>query len=124
MNYTSSELDTDTDLDTTGELDTNIELMIFRARVLSNPTRVSIWTCVGPLGMYVTEIANTIGVAVSTTSYHLSILQHAGLVTLTRQGRNRLVKWTDVKMGVVTEDEVRAVFTPVGLEGSSAEAHS
>jgi DNA-binding transcriptional ArsR family regulator len=95
---------------TVTDLDAGTELMIFRARVLANPTRVAVWTCVGPLGMYVTEIANTLDVAASTTSYHLSILEAAGLVKITRQGRHRLVQWTGVKMGVVTEDEMRAAL--------------
>jgi DNA-binding transcriptional ArsR family regulator len=104
MDHTTGELDAAI------ELDTGTELMIYRAQVLACPTRVAIWTCIGPLGMYVTEISNTLGVAASTASYHLHVLEDAGLVKITRQGRHRLVQWTAVKMGVVTEDEVLAAF--------------
>ena len=50
------------------------------------------------------------GVAASTASYHLGVLREAGLVQITRHGRNHLVEWTGVKMGVVTDAEVQAAW--------------
>lgn len=41
----------------------------------------------GPNGLPAGELADRLGVPASTTSFHLSALEHAGLISATRQGR-------------------------------------
>jgi Helix-turn-helix domain len=84
------------------------ETIIYRARVLSCPTRLDVWQCVGQLGMYAGDIARTLDLAPSTVSHHLAVLEDAGLVRHVRQGRYRWYESTGVRLGVVTEDEIVA----------------
>lgn len=58
--------------------------------------------------MYAGDIARTLDVAPSTASFHLAILEEAGLVRHTQQGRYRWYEWTGVRLGIVTEDEIAA----------------
>ena len=84
------------------------DTIVHRARVLSCPSRLDIWQCVAGLGAYPGDIARTMGLAESTISHHLRVLEHAGLVHHTQQGRYRLYESTGVRWGVVTEDEIAA----------------
>lgn len=84
------------------------ETVIHRARVLSCPTRLAVWQCVGQLAMYAGDIARTLDLAPSTLSHHLAVLEHAGLIRHTRHGRFRWYEWTGVRWGVVSEDEIAA----------------
>ena len=81
------------------------EIIIHRARVLSCPTRLDVWQCIGQFGMYAGDIARTSDVAPSTVSHHLAVLEHAGLVRHRQQGRYRWYESTGVRWGVVSEDE-------------------
>jgi len=82
----------------------------YRARVLSCMSRLDVWTCVGEHGMFSTDIARTLNLAPATVSHHLGVLEDAGLITRTRQGRNVLCRLTDVRWGVVSEAEVRGMM--------------
>jgi ArsR family transcriptional regulator, arsenate/arsenite/antimonite-responsive transcriptional repressor len=42
----------------------------------------------GPGGLAAGEVANGVGIAPNTLSFHLDRLRHAGLVTFARQGRS------------------------------------
>jgi DNA-binding transcriptional ArsR family regulator len=84
------------------------DIVIYRARLLSCPTRLDVWQCVGQLGMYAGDIARTLDLAPSTVSYHLAVLELAGLVRHARQGRYRWYASTGVRWGVVSEDEIAA----------------
>ena len=86
----------------------DVDMMVKRARVLSSPTRVVVWCCLGTVGMYPTDIATTLGLAPSTITHHLSVLRDAGLVTVTRQGRCSLYKWSREKWTIVSEKEMEA----------------
>ena len=83
-----------------------LETVIRRARLLSCPTRLDVWQCVGQLGMYAGDIARTLNLAPSTVSHHLAVLEHAGLVRHVQQGRFRFYEGTGVRLGIVTEDEI------------------
>lgn len=82
------------------------ELTVFRARILSCATRLALWQHLGQCPAYPGDIARTFGLAYSTVSYHLSLLQQAGLVAYEQQGRCRLYRWTGVRMGVLSADEI------------------
>jgi DNA-binding transcriptional ArsR family regulator len=86
----------------------SLETLRHRARLLSCQSRLNVWLCVGDTGMYAGDIARTRELAASTTSYHLRVLERAGLVRHTRQGRFRLYECTGTRWGVVSEDEVDA----------------
>jgi ArsR family transcriptional regulator, arsenate/arsenite/antimonite-responsive transcriptional repressor len=43
---------------------------------------------VGPDGMAAGDVANAVGIAPNTLSFHLDRLRHAGLVSVARQGRS------------------------------------
>lgn len=89
-------------------MESDYDMMVYRARVLSSPTRLDVWTCIGDFGMYSTAIARTLDLAPSTVSYHLRVLEHAGLVRHVQQGRYRMYTWTGERWGVVSAAEVEA----------------
>jgi len=93
------------------DVSTEYDTMIARARVLSSPTRIEVWSCIGP-GMYPSDIASTLSLSPATVSHHLRILEDAGLVRHVQQGRNRLYLSTGVSWGVVSEAEVREMMAP------------
>lgn len=82
--------------------------MIARARVLSSPTRLDVWACVGEIGMYPSDIASTLSLAPSTVTHHLRVLYDAGLVEVEQQGRCRLYRVTGERWGVVSAAELAA----------------
>ena len=82
--------------------------VIWRAWLLSSPTRVNLWLAIGSLGSTPTELANTFGLAASSVRYHLRILEDCGLVTVEQKGRYRVYKDVGVQLTVVTGDEIRA----------------
>jgi DNA-binding transcriptional ArsR family regulator len=83
-------------------------VMIARARVLSCPTRIAVWCCVGEIGMYPTDIASTLWLSPATVTHHLRVLHDAGLVRFEQQGRHRLYRVTGERWGVVSEAELEA----------------
>jgi DNA-binding transcriptional ArsR family regulator len=89
-------------------VDSDYDQMIARARILSSPTRIEVWCCVGEVGMYPSDIATTVGIAPSTVTHHLRVLHDAGLVEVEQQGRNRLYRTTGESWGVVSEAELAA----------------
>jgi DNA-binding transcriptional ArsR family regulator len=84
------------------------ETIIHRARVLASPTRLDVLQCVGELGMYAGDVARTLDLAPSTVSHHRAVLEDAGLLRHTQQGRYRWYEWTGVRWGIGTEDEIAA----------------
>jgi DNA-binding transcriptional ArsR family regulator len=84
------------------------DLMIARARVLCSPTRLDVWSCIGEVGMYPTDIASTLGLAPATVTHHLRVLHAAGLVRFEQQGRHRLYRVTGERWGVVSATELEA----------------
>ena len=70
--------------------------------------RLDVWTCIGEHGMYSTAIARALDLAPSTVSYHLAILEHAGLVRYVQQGRYRMYAWTGERWGIVSAAELAA----------------
>jgi DNA-binding transcriptional ArsR family regulator len=90
------------------------DTLIYRARVLASATRIEVWSCVGEHGMYAGDVARTLGLAPSTVTHHMRILEHAGLVQCVKQGRCRLYRCTDESWGVLTGAELAAM-----IEGSA-----
>jgi DNA-binding transcriptional ArsR family regulator len=91
--------------------------MIYRARVLASPTRLDVWCCIGDVGMFSTDIGRTLGLSAATVSYHLGLLEDAGLITRQRKGRNVLCVLTDVRWGVVSESEVLEMLRTTPTDG-------
>lgn len=67
--------------------DPNLSL-IFQA--LSDPTRRAMLARLGPEGVAVSELARPTGLRLPTVMRHLSVMEEAGLITTTKQGRTRL----------------------------------
>lgn len=62
-------------------------VQIFKA--LGDPTRLDMVRLIGSLGEYpCIALEHALPVGKSTISYHIKILNHAGLVSIRRQGRN------------------------------------
>ena len=87
-------------------MSTEYEQLLYRARVLACETRLHVWECIGPLGMFAGDIARTLDLAASTVSHHLAVLEDAGLVQHEQQGRCRLYRWTRERWGIVSEAEL------------------
>ena len=77
---------------------------IRRARLLCCQSRLDVWQCVSDAGMYAGDIARTLDLAPSTVSHHLAVLEEAGLVRHTRQGRYRWYEATGIRWGVFSEE--------------------
>ena len=88
----------------------SVDEMIQRAKVLSCPVRVSIWQAIGPYGSTPGELAATFGLAPSSVTYHLKILQDAGLIGVHRRGRYRIYKGLGIALTIATEDELEATY--------------
>ena len=84
------------------------DIVIHRARLLVCQTRLEVWQCVGDMGMHPSDIARTLDLAPSTVSHHLAVLERAGLVRHTRQGRYRWYESTGERWAVVSEAELAA----------------
>lgn len=82
------------------------DLLTKRAKVLSSRTRLVIWYSVAELAGHPSDLARTLNLAESTVSHHLRVLEDAGLVRHTQQGRYRWYESTGVRWGVVSEDEI------------------
>jgi DNA-binding transcriptional ArsR family regulator len=68
----------------------------------------------GPEGLTPTQIADSLGVAANTLSFHLKELMHADLVTQERQGRNLIYRASFTAM-----DGVIAYLTQNCCQGSA-----
>lgn len=68
----------------------------------------------GQTGLTPTQIADSLGVAANTLSFHLKELMHAGLVTQERQGRNLIYR-----ASFPTIDELIAYLTQNCCQGSA-----
>lgn len=86
------------------------DIILYRARVLACPSRLDVWSCIGEHGMFSTDVGRTLGLSAATVSYHLAILEEAGLITRKRVGRNVMCKLTNVRWGVVSEAEAREII--------------
>lgn len=93
-------------------MSTEYDQLIYRARVLSSPTRIEVWCTVGEIGMYPSDIATTIGISPATVTHHLRVLHDAGLVRFEQQGRHRLYRVTPERWGIVSEAELEAAGEP------------
>lgn len=82
--------------------------VIERARILTCETRLVLWNHVSQLPAYPTDISTTLGLAPSTVSYHLAVLERAGLVRHVQLGRCRLYEGTGIRWSVASEDEIDA----------------
>ena len=87
---------------------TTVNDVIWRAWLLSSPTRVKIWLAIGSLGSTPGELSATFGLAASTIRYHLKVLEDAGLVEVQRRGRYRVYRDVGVQLTVATGAELRA----------------
>jgi len=70
-------------------MDLNTSALAFAA--LGQPTRLGmlrLLIATGPSGLSVTDIGRRLGLAQSTTSFHLGVLEGAGLAQATRRGRS------------------------------------
>ena len=73
----------------------------------------------GPQGCTPSQMAESLGVAANTLSFHLKELTHAGLITQERQGRNLIYRASFATMnellGYLTENccEGATCLTPV-----------
>ena len=82
------------------------DLLLSRARVLSCLSRLAVWQCTEPAGMYPGAIAASLDLSAATVSHHLRVLQRAGLVSYERQGRCRLYRSTGERLVLATEREI------------------
>lgn len=85
--------------------------VIHRAYVLSCATRLEIWEHVDKLPAHPGDVARSLGLAPSTISHHLRILEQAGLVRHVKLGRYRQYSATGTRWGVLSEDEVEAMLS-------------
>ena len=60
------------------------------ARLLACPARLAALRAVGERALDVTEVADAVGISLSTASRHLSLLRDAGMVRVRRSGRRRI----------------------------------
>ncbi|HUD40807.1 MAG TPA: metalloregulator ArsR/SmtB family transcription factor [Dokdonella sp.] len=62
---------------------------------LAHPQRLRVFRALvvaGPAGLLPSVLADRLGVARNTLSFHLKTLAHAGLVTIEQQGRNLIYR--------------------------------
>lgn len=83
-------------------------LRIFRALVVAGPT-----------GLTPGELAEQLGVAPATLSFHLKELTNAGLITQERQGRNLIYRAAFATMQALLD-----YLTQNCCQGTSCEAHA
>jgi DNA-binding transcriptional ArsR family regulator len=72
------------------------------AAAAADPTRVRVLLLLGDGPLAVGVIAAKLGFAASTVSYHVTVLDQAGLVTVTRRGRRHLVRRVPGRWAAVT----------------------
>jgi DNA-binding transcriptional ArsR family regulator len=71
-----------------------MEKMVIVARAIASPTRLGVLRLLGERGCSLSTVARTMGLSVSTTAHHLSVLVQAGLVTKTPRGRECIYTWS------------------------------
>jgi DNA-binding transcriptional ArsR family regulator len=71
-----------------------MEKLVLIARAVACPSRLAVLRLLGEKGCSLTTAANTVGLAVSTTAHHLSVLVDAGLVTKSPRGREAIYRWS------------------------------
>jgi len=77
-------------------MEANDAARIFGA--LAQSSRLEVMTLLlaqGPNGLSAGELAERLGTPASTTSFHLSALERAGLISATRQGRQIIYAVSD-----------------------------
>jgi DNA-binding transcriptional ArsR family regulator len=74
-----------------------VDAFLFIGRAVAHPTRLEILRRLGPSGLSVEEIASLAGVAKSTASYHVGVLQAAGLVKRRRKGHKVIYSWGEAR---------------------------
>ena len=85
-----------------------IETMLARARILACPTRLHLWFSLGSDGMRPGDVARMHGVAASTATYHLQMLEREKLVEVVGSGRRRVYRWTHNELVLATRAELEA----------------
>jgi DNA-binding transcriptional ArsR family regulator len=78
--------------DANGKVD--MEKLVVIARAVACPTRLAVLRVLGEKGCSVTMAAHRVGLAISTTAFHLDHLVRAGLVTKSPRGREAIYKWS------------------------------
>jgi DNA-binding transcriptional ArsR family regulator len=68
------------------------------------PSRLAIYGRLGSAGMSVIRVAEELGLAPSTVSFHLGVLRHAGLVTVVTRGREHVYTQTARRWFLVSGD--------------------
>jgi len=67
--------------------------LIIISRAIACPTRLYLLGVLGPEGRSVSEAAASADVSISTASYHLHVLERAGLARMRRRGRSNIFRW-------------------------------
>lgn len=71
----------------------NGELLAERLQALAHPVRLALWRQLiahGQQGVAAGLLAETLGLAPNALTFHLDRLRHVGLITVRRQGRQRI----------------------------------
>ena len=85
------------------------------ARAIAAPSRLGLLQVLGEDGLSVSEVAALVGLSVSTASYHLARLAHAGLAVAVRRGRHRVYKWPATRCALAfVEAHPGNIAVPVG----------
>ncbi len=71
-----------------------MEKLIVIARAVGNPSRLAVLRVLGEKGCSVTRAAHSVGLAISTTAFHLDHLVRAGLVVKSPRGRECIYRWS------------------------------
>jgi DNA-binding transcriptional ArsR family regulator len=74
------------------------------AWLFASPTRLAAYRAVGETGLGVLEVAALLGIAPSSASRHLRLLDEGGLVRVKRQGHRRVYKWATKKWFVSSQE--------------------
>jgi len=98
-----------------------VDPVLSASRILACEGRLQVLRAVGADGRTVTEVAEMVGLSVSTTSVHLARLARARLVVRTRVGRRSIYRWTRVRWTLVRHREDEAVAI---LPHKSGERHT
>lgn len=87
---------------------TPLETMLARARILSSPSRLTLWFALGRDGMRPSELARTFDLSPSTVRYHMMLLERERLVEVVGSGAHRVYRWTSEQLVLATRDELEA----------------
>jgi ArsR family transcriptional regulator, arsenate/arsenite/antimonite-responsive transcriptional repressor len=94
---------------------------------LAQPVRLRVFRALvgaGPEGMNPGALADLLGVASSTLSFHLKELVHAGLVTQERDGRNLIYRASLGRMGALMDYLTAHCCMGAGCEQLSSRARA